>query len=206
MYLDAIIKNQIIQKRLEFFKTYTDELHENQLLQTIRIPKNLLFLTDKLPQATYEKYNKKNLKNLPDINLKMKKKENKGNFDLSTQDKIEKKSSIHDIIKSTIEEEERKKKKKEEDEKKKEIDYSISTNKNHEDRSNNQLNINSSRKHNLKDVNNSKKPIKNHNVNSHQLEIVLPNLNVKPKNNYYIKYDKGSSDSKYNLLNKIGII
>jgi hypothetical protein len=39
---------------MEFFKTYTDEMHhDNSLLQTIRIPKNLLFLTDRLPQANY---------------------------------------------------------------------------------------------------------------------------------------------------------
>lgn len=32
-----------------------DENEESSLLQTIRIPKNLLFLTDKLPQPNYEK-------------------------------------------------------------------------------------------------------------------------------------------------------
>ncbi len=41
---------------MEFFKTYSDDTHhDNNLLQTIRIPKNLLFLTDRLPQANYEK-------------------------------------------------------------------------------------------------------------------------------------------------------
>jgi hypothetical protein len=33
---------------------------DQSLLQTIRIPKNLLFLSDKLPQPNYEKINKKN--------------------------------------------------------------------------------------------------------------------------------------------------
>lgn len=46
------------------------------LLQTIRIPKNLLFLSDKLPQANYDKpninkkhhsFNKKSANELPDI-------------------------------------------------------------------------------------------------------------------------------------------
>lgn len=61
---------------MEFFKNIEDN-EESSLLQTIRIPKNLLFLTDKLPQANYEKIpNKRNLsfnnnKNeLPDINGK----------------------------------------------------------------------------------------------------------------------------------------
>ena len=46
---------------MEFLKA-NDENEESSLLQTIRIPKNLLFLTDKLPQANYEKIpNKRNL-------------------------------------------------------------------------------------------------------------------------------------------------
>jgi hypothetical protein len=59
---------------LEFFKPNGEEMEDNTLLQTIRIPKNLLFLTDRLPQANYEKIpNKKNLSfnvnsNLPSIN------------------------------------------------------------------------------------------------------------------------------------------
>lgn len=52
--LDQILKHPIILKKLETFKC-TDENEESSLLQTIRIPKNLLFLTDKLPQPNYEK-------------------------------------------------------------------------------------------------------------------------------------------------------
>ena len=45
---------------MENFKS--DEMEEMILLQTIKIPKNLGFLTDKLPQANYEKIpNKRNL-------------------------------------------------------------------------------------------------------------------------------------------------
>ncbi len=47
------------------------------MLQTIRVPKNLLFLSDKLPQPNYEKIGKKNHSftkkipnELPDINVK----------------------------------------------------------------------------------------------------------------------------------------
>ena len=46
---------------METFKN-PEDFEEMTLLQTIRIPKNLLFLTDKLPQANYEKIPmKKNL-------------------------------------------------------------------------------------------------------------------------------------------------
>lgn len=69
------MKNPVIQKRLEFFKTSAEDNEESSLLQTIRIPKNLLFLTDKLPQANYEKLpNKKSLSftkqnaDLPSVN------------------------------------------------------------------------------------------------------------------------------------------
>ena len=55
---DEILKNPIIQKRIEYFKSFTGE-QENEdkaLLQTIRIPKNLLFLSDKLPKPNYSKH------------------------------------------------------------------------------------------------------------------------------------------------------
>ena len=54
---DEILKHPIIQKRIEYFKSFTGE-QENEdkaLLQTIRIPKNLLFLSDKLPKPNYSK-------------------------------------------------------------------------------------------------------------------------------------------------------
>ena len=55
---DEILKNPIIKKRIDYFKTFTGE-QENEdkaLLQTIRIPKNLLFLSDKLPKPNYSKH------------------------------------------------------------------------------------------------------------------------------------------------------
>ena len=55
---DEILKNPIIQKRIEYFKSFTGELEseDKALLQTIRIPKNLLFLSDKLPKPNYSKH------------------------------------------------------------------------------------------------------------------------------------------------------
>lgn len=60
-YVDQILRHQIIVKKIEYFKTMNLLNEEPQLdsilLQTIRIPKNLLSLTDKLPQPNYEKMN-----------------------------------------------------------------------------------------------------------------------------------------------------
>lgn len=78
LIIDQILKNPIIQKRIEYFKSFTDDSNEDQaLLQTIRVPKNLLFLSDKLPQSNYEKVSKKNhsftkkaQNDLPEIGLR----------------------------------------------------------------------------------------------------------------------------------------
>ena len=54
---EEILNLQIIKKRIEYFKAFSGEdLSEDAaLLQTINIPKNLLFLSEKLPQPNYEK-------------------------------------------------------------------------------------------------------------------------------------------------------
>ena len=60
---DELLNNPIIRKRIDYFKAFAgDEENEDlALLKTINIPKNLLFLTDKLPQPNYDK--KKNNNN-----------------------------------------------------------------------------------------------------------------------------------------------
>ncbi|MCQ2819794.1 MAG: protein kinase [archaeon] len=62
---DQILKMPIIQKRIEYFKSYSSEdISEDQsLLQTIRMPKNILFLSDKLPKPNYESSQAKSSKN-----------------------------------------------------------------------------------------------------------------------------------------------
>ena len=55
-----ILNHELIKKRLEFFQAqsgFEDELDPNDeavLLKTIRIPKNIIFLTEKLPGAKYD--------------------------------------------------------------------------------------------------------------------------------------------------------
>ena len=69
---DEILKNPIIQKRIEYFKSFTGE-QENEdkaLLQTIRIPKNLLFLSDKLPKPNYSKHMRSSNSVVDKINMK----------------------------------------------------------------------------------------------------------------------------------------
>lgn len=53
---DQILKNILITKRINLVTDLKSEecLEESNLLQTIKIPKNLLFLTDKLPKSNYE--------------------------------------------------------------------------------------------------------------------------------------------------------
>ncbi len=51
---DLLLKNNIIQKRIQFFKNYCEDLSEDQaLLKTIVIPKNLMFLGGNLPGPNY---------------------------------------------------------------------------------------------------------------------------------------------------------
>ena len=56
-----ILKHPLVKKRLEFFQAQAgndnidiDDMEEGVLLRTIRIPSNLLCLSDKLPEANYE--------------------------------------------------------------------------------------------------------------------------------------------------------
>ena len=59
---DEILKNKIVVKRMEFLKSSginndnvdLISMDENALLRTIRLPKNLLFLSNKLPKANYD--------------------------------------------------------------------------------------------------------------------------------------------------------
>ena len=98
-----ILRHPLVKKRIEFFQAQAgnenidiDDMEEGVLLRTIRIPSNILCLSDKLPEANYEnpfkqrklnfsknKINKINNKgntfpnsNLPDINCGKQTKDN----------------------------------------------------------------------------------------------------------------------------------
>jgi len=106
-----ILKHPFVKKRIEFFQVNSENedienMDESALLLTIRIPKNILFLTDKLPTANYGN-NKKNdgIKdaiihkqkntfpntNLPDIKIKNKEKKSSSNNYLNEGDLLKEK-------------------------------------------------------------------------------------------------------------------
>ena len=64
---DQILKHHLIQKRIEYFKAFNEESEDQCLMQTIRIPKYLLFLSDKLPQPNYANSKSINTGELPEI-------------------------------------------------------------------------------------------------------------------------------------------
>ena len=73
-----ILKNPLVKKRLEFFRAQAgsenvdfDDMDEGVLLRTIRIPKNILNLAEKLPESNYDY--------LPGINKNKRNKENSNN-------------------------------------------------------------------------------------------------------------------------------
>ena len=98
-----ILNHELVKKRMEFFQAQSgldDEnlngMDEGVLLKTIRIPKNILFLTERLPEANYDDNDKSNIKgdnchndkkktfpnnSLPDIKLKFNKSKNQTNSD-----------------------------------------------------------------------------------------------------------------------------
>ena len=74
---DDILKNPLIIKRMEFLKSNSGNendlinMDESTLLKTIRIPKNILFLSNKLPKANYESSTDPNISIVNNINKKI---------------------------------------------------------------------------------------------------------------------------------------
>ena len=54
---EQILNHPIVQKRIEYFKSFAgeEEAEDKCLLKTIHMPKNLLFLSDKLQKPNYDK-------------------------------------------------------------------------------------------------------------------------------------------------------
>ena len=115
-----ILKHPLVKKRLEFFQAQAgndnidiDDMEEGVLLRTIRIPSNLLCLSDKLPEANYEnpfkqrklEFNKNKINNkgntfpnsnLPEINCrnKIKNNENINDNDNNEEEKAHRETEI----------------------------------------------------------------------------------------------------------------
>ncbi len=56
---DPILNHPILLKKINIFKDKIEESGDDILLQTIKVPKNILFLSDRLPQSKYQKIQKK---------------------------------------------------------------------------------------------------------------------------------------------------
>ena len=54
---EQILNHPVVMKRIEYFKSFAgeDDNEDKCLLKTIHMPKNLLFLSDKLPKPNYDK-------------------------------------------------------------------------------------------------------------------------------------------------------
>ena len=67
---DELLKNSIIKNKIEFFeenKKFNDDINNNEdkeLLKTIKISKNLLFLSGKLPKANYNNEKENEINNI----------------------------------------------------------------------------------------------------------------------------------------------
>ena len=92
-----ILKHQLVVKRIEFFKAQEgfkeedfDEMDEGKLLKTLRVTKNLLFLSEQLPSANYDtpKNNKNNKNN---------EKNNKNNSNTTTNKSSKNNNSLPNI-------------------------------------------------------------------------------------------------------------
>ena len=94
---DEILKNPIIQKRIEYFKSFTGELEseDKALLQNIRIPKNLLFLSDKLPKPNYSKHIRGGNISTEKLNVKNYRSYQKSEIELKEKEKEENKKQIN---------------------------------------------------------------------------------------------------------------
>ena len=69
---EQILNHPIVMKRIEYFKSFAgeDENEDKCLLKTIHMPKNLLFLSDKLPKPNYDKQFKSTNNAIEDSNTK----------------------------------------------------------------------------------------------------------------------------------------
>jgi len=78
---EQILNHPAVMKRIEYFKSFAkeDETEDRFLLKTIHMPKNLLFLSDKLPKPNYDKQFKSTNNPIEDSNNKNYRSFNKDN-------------------------------------------------------------------------------------------------------------------------------
>ena len=199
-----ILNHELVKKRMEFFQAQSgldeenmDGMDEGVLLKTIRIPKNILFLTERLPGANYdnEKGNSKRENNinikktfpnnsLPEIKFQFKKNKTNNDMFINNLNTINKNKHIFSDTseKNSVEKHDLNNKIKEN---KLEINNEDLNNKNKENNLNNVQN-----KRNLKDINNlfirNNIEIKRNKINSKKKLLI----NEEEKRIIHNKYEK----------------
>ena len=99
---EQILKHPVVMKRIEYFKSFAGEdgNEDKCLLKTIHMPKNLLFLSDKLPKPNYDKQFKSTSNGVEDINSKNYRSYNKinnNNNEININNNIENKELKNEI-------------------------------------------------------------------------------------------------------------
>jgi NIMA (never in mitosis gene a)-related kinase len=89
---EQILNHPVVTKRIEYFKSFAgeNESEDKCLLKTIHMPKNLLFLSDKLPKPNYDKQFKSTNNAVEDMNNKNYRSYNK----INNSNEINKNNSI----------------------------------------------------------------------------------------------------------------
>ena len=180
---EQILKSNFVNKRVEFFKSFNhdDEFEDKVLLQTIKVPKNLVFLGDKLPPKNYEVKDEKKYRSF----------QNKNDLDCE--------GDGSDKNLNNIEEEDNNKKYNtsiRKNDENKNIIVSYNNRNNNSDNINNIINNNNRNKNNVLENDNSS----NNNVgvlSNNKILIKLPSINSNNNHNVYLQN---------NIINKINKI
>jgi len=205
-----ILNHEFVKKRLEFFKAQAgyddenmDDIDEGVLLKTIRIPKNILFLTERLPEPNYDK-GKGNGKNknininnnkdkkitfpsnfLPDIKLKFNRTKNQKDIDKNANNinlnLVNKNKGINHVNKSEKKTQEKTK-----------IHQKNIDNINENNVDNNNLNGENNN-------NNSEKKI----IDNNNLNAMIPNNNSKNNHDFVIKNNIEMKRNKTNSRSRV---
>ena len=115
---NEILRNPIVVKRMEFLKSGADNdldianMDEAALLRTIRIPKNIIFLSNKLPKANYESGSDPNIstaENTKDVknnysngNIVLPTLNNKVNYRYASSESLDENNNTNEIKKKNL--------------------------------------------------------------------------------------------------------
>ena len=192
---EQILKSSFVNKRVEFFKSFSneDDFEDKVLLQTIKVPKNLVFLGDKLPPKNYEVKDEKKYRSFQNRN------------DLNNEDNVKNKNL------NEIEEEDNNKnyitERKNEKDKKLIVNNNNNNNNNNSNNNNNNKNNNCNKIYNINynNINNrNKNKLKGNNLENGNS---LTNVKILPNNNKILmklpSINSNNNQNVYEIQNSI---